>query len=174
MSEKKQPEAGTTPPAYQLAAVVARNVELANVYMRGMKARCVAPRALASDKLLRDEAEVRLEWKTSHTLQEVPPSLTVVVAYRVALLSKGEKPELLVEIEPELALEYTLAAPPPVEAREVLLNAFAQMNGVYNSWPYFREIVQNACSRMALPPVILPVYRVPKPVPAPAPVPEAK
>lgn len=38
--------------------------------------------------------------------------------------------------------------------------AFAQANGVYNAWPYWREFVQNTVARMNLPPLTIPVFRL--------------
>jgi len=38
-------------------------------------------------------------------------------------------------------------------------NAFGEMNGLYNAWPYWREFVQATTVRMGLPPFTIPVYR---------------
>ncbi len=40
------------------------------------------------------------------------------------------------------------------------LRAFANTNGVFNAWPYWREFVQNMTVRMGLPPVVAPVFRI--------------
>ena len=37
---------------------------------------------------------------------------------------------------------------------------FAEMNGVYNAWPYWREFVQNATVRMGLSSLTIPVFRI--------------
>jgi hypothetical protein len=37
---------------------------------------------------------------------------------------------------------------------------FAEMNGVFNAWPYWREFVQSATVRMGLPALTIPVFRV--------------
>jgi len=37
---------------------------------------------------------------------------------------------------------------------------FANLNGIYNAWPYWREFVQNTIGRMALPPLTIPVFRI--------------
>lgn len=42
--------------------------------------------------------------------------------------------------------------------------SFAEVNGTYNAWPYWREFVQSITSRMELPPLTVPVFRI-----APAP-----
>lgn len=40
---------------------------------------------------------------------------------------------------------------------------FANLNGVYNAWPYWREFVQNTVGRMGLPPLTIPVFRIVEP-----------
>ncbi len=40
--------------------------------------------------------------------------------------------------------------------------AFGKINGVYNAWPYWREFVQNTASRMGLPSLVVPVFRLAK------------
>jgi hypothetical protein len=44
-----------------------------------------------------------------------------------------------------------------------VLDEFARINAVFNAWPYWREYVQSTTSRMNLPPMVLPVMRVPAP-----------
>ena len=37
---------------------------------------------------------------------------------------------------------------------------FANLNGIYNAWPYWREFVQNTIVRMGLTPLSIPVFRI--------------
>ena len=37
---------------------------------------------------------------------------------------------------------------------------FANLNGIYNAWPYWREFIQNTVVRMGLPPLTIPVFRI--------------
>ncbi|MBN1804599.1 MAG: hypothetical protein JW837_05070 [Sedimentisphaerales bacterium] len=37
---------------------------------------------------------------------------------------------------------------------------FANLNGIYNAWPYWREFVQNMIARMGLPTLTIPVFRI--------------
>lgn len=39
-------------------------------------------------------------------------------------------------------------------------DAFGKVNGLFNVWPYWRELVQSITTRMALPPLTLPVLHV--------------
>lgn len=43
---------------------------------------------------------------------------------------------------------------------EDCVNAFAIDNVAFNAWPYWRELVQSACSRLALPRIVLPTHRL--------------
>lgn len=43
------------------------------------------------------------------------------------------------------------------------LNEFAQVNGTFNAWPFFREFIQSSFERMHLPAMTLPVYRLGNP-----------
>jgi hypothetical protein len=45
---------------------------------------------------------------------------------------------------------------------EDALTSFAQHNAPFQIWPYWREVVQSACSRMGLPRVVLPTHRLRK------------
>jgi|SRR5580693_267073 hypothetical protein len=64
-----------------------------------------------------------------------------------------------------LKVEYELRyrVPGDFKASKAELASFAKFNGVYNAWPYFREYVQTTTQRMNLPPVIMPVFRIPQP-----------
>jgi hypothetical protein len=41
-----------------------------------------------------------------------------------------------------------------------VLTEFARANGVFNAWPYFRELLQTMLHRMELPSTVLPAFRV--------------
>jgi preprotein translocase subunit SecB len=41
---------------------------------------------------------------------------------------------------------------------------FANLNGVYNAWPYWREFVQNTIVRMGLPSLSIHVFRIVEPL----------
>ena len=41
---------------------------------------------------------------------------------------------------------------------------FANLNGIYNAWPYWREFVQNTIVRMGLPSLSIPVFRIVEPL----------
>lgn len=77
---------------------------------------------------------------------------------RVDAAGTAGEPDAPVSVDVTLALTYSLPAAPsfPVE----VLEEFARVNGAFNAWPYWREYVQTTLSRMNLPPLVLPVFRV--------------
>lgn len=48
------------------------------------------------------------------------------------------------------------------EMPDEYFESFGKTNGVYNAWPYWREFVQNATTRMGLPSLTIPVFRIAK------------
>lgn len=85
---------------------------------------------------------------------------------------ESAEPALVVQVEIELRYGF----PDGLDFAPEELAAFASLNGVFNAWPYFREFLQSATTRMGLPQFVLPVFRVrkaPKPGPA-ARVPSAR
>jgi preprotein translocase subunit SecB len=55
-------------------------------------------------------------------------------------------------------LTYLIPKETPVSQQD--LNDFARPNAMFNVWPYWREYVQNTITRMNLPPLVLPLFRV--------------
>ncbi len=64
----------------------------------------------------------------------------------------------VVSILATFELSYLL--PGDVKVTEGELNDFARINATFNVWPYWREFVQNTVTRMNLPPVVLPLFRL--------------
>ena len=81
----------------------------------------------------------------------------VVATIRAQLVPEEAKEEPLVSIETSFELQYRL--PEGFRVDPDTLTTFAETNGVYNAWPYWREFVQSTFARMGLPPVVLPVLR---------------
>ena len=63
----------------------------------------------------------------------------------------------LLRIEAQFVLRYRV---PSLEGlKKTNIDAFGELNGLYNAWPYWREFVQSTTVRMGLPPLTVPVYR---------------
>jgi hypothetical protein len=70
------------------------------------------------------------------------------------------KERAVVEITGEYLLRYLI----PPEAKEQPAEAFmlfASRNGVFNAWPFFRELVHSFAGRMDIPALVLPLLRMP-------------
>lgn len=41
------------------------------------------------------------------------------------------------------------------------LQEFSEQNGLFHAWPFWREYVHSACARLRLPPIPVPMYKLP-------------
>ncbi len=64
----------------------------------------------------------------------------------------------ILRIECTFQLVYSLPESVKPNANEI--RAFCNTNALLNSWPYWREFVQNTIARMNLPPLTLPLFRL--------------
>jgi preprotein translocase subunit SecB len=115
-----------------------------------------AKTSIRSPEITEDMMPVFRHWATAST--GLKDGLFYVKANLDVRIGSEDKPQV-VSVKIQYELEYAL--PEEFKATRTELNAFAKVNGVFNAWPYFREIVQSATQRMDLPPVVLPVFRVP-------------
>lgn len=158
MPTEVQVSADQSPRDYKLASAVASHAGLHNICLMSISAELKEPLADAIASLSAGTAEVGIGWRANHEISESGLVLNVKLDFKVDF---GQKP--IVAVTCAYLLEYHLDSPPPADARDDLLSAFAKVNGVYNAWPYLREVVQNTCARMNLPPMVLPVFRVIRP-----------
>ncbi len=87
---------------------------------------------------------------------------------------KASKEPLLV-VDCTWEVDYRLAENYQPSPKAV--KAFKDGNAIFNCWPYFREYVQNAVTRMNLPPLTIPLLRLLPKLPATKPAgrrPEAR
>jgi hypothetical protein len=66
----------------------------------------------------------------------------------------------VVAVSAEYDLAYELPAGATVEP-EAALVAFASRLAVFNAWPFFRELAHSLVARMGIPPLVLPLFRLP-------------
>ena len=73
---------------------------------------------------------------------------------------KGEDPDTgpQLDIDATFVLIYTLDTFEGLEQPD--LEAFSQLNGLFNAWPFWREYVRSTSSRMSLGSITIPVHRV--------------
>ena len=65
------------------------------------------------------------------------------------------------EIEAEFYARYLLNPSADLEALRPAIEEFGRYNLGYHVWPYWREFVQSTCARMGIPPIPVPMYRLP-------------
>jgi len=78
----------------------------------------------------------------------------------VATSSTAEPVERIAEIVATLALRYSVPNDTLKGFSPEAVQDFAEINGVYNAWPYWRELLQNTAARIGLQGVVAPVFRV--------------
>ncbi len=64
------------------------------------------------------------------------------------------------QIEVDTTYELVYEVRDQANLTQAHYDAFADMNGIFNAWPYFREFLQSSLARMGLRPFTLPVLRV--------------
>jgi hypothetical protein len=84
-------------------------------------------------------------------------SLRIETAFTMEVRSADDE-EPQAEIQATFELSYEIPDEESFSSEE--LEAFAEVNAVFNAWPYWRELVQASLVRMSLPPLTLPVFRV--------------
>jgi preprotein translocase subunit SecB len=101
-------------------------------------------------------------------LRREPDNSFVVHVVMETKAVAGEKKETVFCARAGYEITYQL--PQALNPAEDDLRDFAEINGVFNAWSYWRELVQSMTARMGLPPLVLPVFRLadalqPKPLP---------
>ena len=94
--------------------------------------------------------EVQVDKKNGYVI------VTAKFKFEAFTESKTQKPVILINASFLLAYK--------IENFEGLtqkgFEQFANLNGIYNAWPYWREFVQNTVTRMGLPSLSIPVFRI--------------
>jgi len=67
---------------------------------------------------------------------------------------------VLATIEATFFVSYTEQKLEDEFCDDQCLADFASKNVPFNAWPYWRELIQSACSRLGLPRFVLPMYRI--------------
>lgn len=144
-----------------LAGKVGRVVELESVLLR----ECVIRSAVDPYHM---PSELRLDQEFRGFTDCLPESLgefiDVIVDFRFradrgqANGGDGEtEGSRILTLEAQFGLRYSCKDGSQIGLKE--LECFAQVNGPYNAWPYWRELVQSACGRAGLAGITVPVYR---------------
>ncbi|MHB1559967.1 MAG: hypothetical protein ACYC61_21155 [Isosphaeraceae bacterium] len=84
--------------------------------------------------------------------------IVVTPSFRLDVRKVGQQAPTL-SIQAKFVISYSLDKLDDLNQENV--EAFAGTNAVYNVWPYWREFVQSTVARMGLPPLTIPVFRLP-------------
>jgi len=86
-------------------------------------------------------------------------SLGVKVRFNLAVKGTGEAAPEYLTISAVFQLTYQGADVKAITEEQRL--AFANINAVFNAWPYLREIVQSISGRMSIPSLVVPLLKLP-------------
>lgn len=87
--------------------------------------------------------------------------IEVFIEFALKAFSEGveqKKENAYLEIEATFCLLYHIQNMEGLD--DNAFRSFAEFNGTYNAWPYWREFVQNVTTRMGLPALTIPVFRI--------------
>ena len=90
-----------------------------------------------------------------HSVQEN----RLVVFGKFEMKATIEEEKVLLKVQASLRAVYLLSKDVS-EYPEDALRPFAELNGTYNMWPYWRELVQSVAQRVGLSSIVAPVFRV--------------
>lgn len=134
-----------------LAASVSERVEIMEITLAESVTKRGAVRDSLSAKLTMGVVNVETQVDKDNKVVCVRPHFVVSAKYDDA------NDDELLRIEAQFVLRYRV---PSLDGlRKANIDAFGEMNGLYNAWPYWREFVQSTTVRMGLPPLTIPVYR---------------
>ena len=86
--------------------------------------------------------------------------LRIETIFAMEIHSAGDEEKLQAEIRGTFELSYKVPDDESFSSEE--LDAFGQVNAVFNAWPYWRELVQASLARMSMPLLTVPVFRLPR------------
>ncbi len=141
-----------------LAGKVARNVELDAVNLRYAKVDVGC-----EPGELPEEIEVDIQYRTSIDYRQrngdsSDPELAVMVELKFHVRGKDEVASAeIISLNAGYLLTYSLN--PAAVLDEECFKHFSEVNGPYNVWPYWRELVQSVTGRAGLPGFVVPVFR---------------
>lgn len=140
--------------------MIARFVEIQDVSMVSVNAELFQPNARA---MLGSDWHFVQERIADYHFDETNKLLCILLTLTADLMGTSNGAEQrLVRCSGKYVLLYSfnvIGGPPP-EEKAAFFKAFADINAVFNAWPFFRELVHSTLGRMGLQPIALPVYRV--------------
>ena len=116
-------------------------------------------RSVAQPSEVADAVRVNTSRKTAVVKEPTEDrAFRIEATFTMEVRSADDDEELQAELRGTFELSYGIPGDVSFSAQE--LEAFGEVNAVFNAWPYWRELVQSSLARMLLPPLTLPVFRV--------------
>lgn len=132
--------------------LVSRRVNLVDVRLLGTTCK-QEPGAIEKGK-----KEYVIDSSVTLNVNEDNKFITVFPKFTFTAFTEQNKQKPVISIEASFVLAYTLTTTEGLTKKGY--EEFANMNGTFNAWPYWREFVQATIARMGLPPLTIPVYRL--------------
>lgn len=144
---------------------MATTVDLARiisvVQIHDVRLREACCRSLSEPSIVAEELSANLSHEASVKADpEDESTLLVSVKFSLEIRQETGAKELRAEISAVFEISYDLPTEDTFSADEI--EGFGQVNAVFNAWPYWREIVQSSLSRMGMPGLTIPLYRLPQ------------
>lgn len=152
MTETKPSTVVVPPSRMAMAVSVATRVQIQSVRLIESTVR----QSLLNDRL---PTKIAITADPAITIDAERHSL--VARAKLALTGRykeSDKGQPALQIAAEFGIDYTIDSTDGLSQENY--DAFAELNGIHNVWPYWREYVQSIVGRMGFPPLVIPVHRV--------------
>jgi hypothetical protein len=132
---------------------IVASVQIGEVRLVGVEAKS----GLSPSRAVSGQASANIEHRANMVGSVAETGeFTVMADLRFQVVPEGSTDPLFT-LSAQFVVSYTL--PPGFQCPPDALQAFAGSNGVFNVWPFFREIVHSTMARMMIRPVSLPLFR---------------
>lgn len=129
-------------------AQIIKGVELREVYLESCSAMLVREKMLRQKKLAADVKDTASYVQNDNRVK-------VTQKYNLRVVDREREKEFPLKMSCVFSLTFTTEIP----FTKKFFDVFRRLNLPLNSWPYFREFVQNMTQRMNIPPLTLPFVR---------------
>ena len=99
-----------------------------------------------------------INYSTKLEIDKKNSCVIVIVKFDFAAFTENNTQKPAITISASFLLVYEIANFDGLTQEG--FKQFADLNGIYNAWPYWREFVQNTIVRMGLPSLSIPVFRI--------------
>ena len=140
--------------ALEQAERIARSVELERVDVVRMSAERRDGGGPPPAKL-----RLQLQHEARHVPSDDRAAIIVIADFGLEAL-EAESEAAVASAELSLCLRYQAVGNQDQEPGEAAVASFAEINGVYNAWPYWREYLHSTLGRLGLPGVLTPVLQI--------------